>query len=35
MGNSSRGLPPLQEKQDIIQKKLYEANMWWNDWRFQ
>ena len=24
-----------QEKEDEIQKKLYEANKWWNDWRFQ
>ena len=43
-GKSARGLPPLkgtklstkaQERQDVIQKKLYEANRWWNDWRFQ
>ena len=41
---SARGLPPLkktkqskkvQERQDVIQKKLYGANMWWNDRRFQ
>ena len=41
---SAKGLPPLkisklskkeQEKQDEIQKKLYEANKWWNDWKFQ
>ena len=39
-----RGLPPLrrtklsiksQERQDEIQKNIYEANKWWNDWRFQ
>ena len=39
---SDRGLPPLkrkklskktQERQDVIQKKLYEANRWWNDWK--
>ena len=24
-----------QENQDEIQKKLYEANKWWNDWKFQ
>ena len=39
-----RGLPPLkrtklskkaQEMQDEIQKKLYESNRWWNDWKFQ
>ena len=41
---SAKGLPPLmrtklikksQEKQDGIQKNLYEANKWWNDWTFQ
>ena len=44
MEKISRGLPPLkktnlskkaQERQDEIQKKLYEANRWWNDWKFQ
>ena len=44
MAKSARGLPPLkitklrkkaQERQDYIQKKLYEANRWWNDWKFQ
>ena len=44
MEKSAKGLPPLsrtklskklQEKQDEIQKKLYEANKWWNDWKFQ
>ena len=44
MGNSARGLPPLkktkpskksQERQDVIQKKLFEANRWWNDRKFQ
>ena len=43
-GKSARGLPPLkrtklskksQERQDEIQKKLYEVNRWWNDWKFQ
>ena len=43
-GKSSKGITPLrrpklskksQDKQDKIQKKLYEANKWWNDWRFQ
>ena len=44
MKKIARGLPPLkrtelskkaQERQDLIQKKLYESNMWWNDWKFQ
>ena len=44
MGESSKGLPPLrspklsktsQEKQDGIQKNLYEANKWWNYCGFQ
>ena len=44
MKKSAKGLPPsritklskkVQEKQDEIQKTLYEANNWWNDWRFQ
>ena len=44
MGKSARGLTPLkrtklskksQEKQDYIQKKLYEANRWRNYRRFQ
>ena len=43
-GKSARGLPPLkrtkiskksQESQDEIQKKLYGANRWWNDCKFQ
>ena len=43
-GKSARLLPPLkrtkiskkaQERQDSIQKKLYEANRWWNYWKFQ
>ena len=43
-GKSSKVLPPLrrtkiskkaQENQDKIQKKLYETNKWWNDWKFQ
>ena len=44
MEKSARGLPPLrrsklskkaQERQDEFQKKLYESNKWWNDWKFQ
>ena len=44
MGKSARGISPLkraklskkaQERKDVIQKKLYEANRWWNDWKFQ
>ena len=44
MEKSARGLPPLkrtklskkaQERQDYIQKNLYEANRWWNDRKFQ
>ena len=44
MEKSARGLPPLQrtklskksqESQDVIQKKLYESNRWWNYWKFQ
>ena len=44
MEKSARGLPPLkrtklskkaQERQDVIQKKLYKANRWWNDWKSQ
>ena len=40
----ARGLTPLkrtklskkaQERHDYIQKKLYEYNRWWNDWKFQ
>ena len=40
----ARGIPPLkrtklskksQERQEYIQKKLYEANRWWNDWKIQ
>ena len=43
-GKSARGLPPLKrkklskkahERQDVIEKKLYEANRWWNDWKSQ
>ena len=42
-GKSSKGLPPLRrnklskkskENQDEI-KKVYKANKWWNEWRFQ
>ena len=44
MGESAKGLPPLrrstlskiaQDKEDEINKKLYEANKWWNAWIFQ
>ena len=44
MEKSARGQPPLkriklnkksQERQDYIQKKLYESNGWWNDYIFQ
>ena len=40
----ARGLTPLkrkklikksEERKDYIQKKLYEYNRWWNDWKFQ
>ena len=40
---SAGGLPPLkrkklikkaQERHDVIQKKLYEYNRWWNYWKF-
>ena len=42
--NFERGIPPLkrtklsrkaQDRHDLILKKLYESNRWWNDWRFQ
>ena len=44
LAKSARGLPPskrtkprkkAQERQDYIQKKLYESNGWWNDYIFQ
>ena len=44
MAKSARVLPPLkrtklsqksQERKDYIQKKLYEDNRWWNDWKLQ
>ena len=44
MEKSAKGLPPLrrtklsekaQEKQEEIQKYIYESNKWWNDWKFQ
>ena len=43
MGKSAKELPPLrrtklskkQERKDEIKQKLYEANKWWNDWKFQ
>ena len=40
----ARGLPPLKrtklskkapERNIYIQKKLYESNRWWNDWKLQ
>ena len=43
-GKNDRGLPTLrrtklskksQERQDELQNKLYEANKWWNGWKFQ
>ena len=43
MEKRAKRLPPIritklskkaQDKEDEI-KKLYEANKWWNDWRFQ
>ena len=42
MGKSTKGLPPLkrptlskkaQDKEDKI-LKIYEANKWWNNWKF-
>ena len=44
MEKSAIGLPLLnrtklskksQERKDVIQKKLHEDNMWWNDWKLQ
>ena len=44
MKKSARGLPQLkrtklskksEERQYVIQNKLYEANRQWNDWKFQ
>ena len=44
MEKSAKGIPSLrrtklskkaQERQDEIKKKLYEANKWWNDCKFQ
>ena len=44
MGKSAKGIPPLkrtkiskksQERQDVIQKKLYESNKWRNNLKFQ
>ena len=43
MGKSAKGIPPLKRSKigkkhkriRIKSKKLYEANKWWNDWRFQ
>ena len=42
-GKSAKGLPPLRrtklskkhKKVRIKLKNIYEANEWWNDWRFQ
>ena len=40
----AKGIPPLkintlgkkaQQKHDEIKSKLYDANRWWNDWKFQ
>ena len=39
-----KGLPPLkrtklikkaQKRHDLIKNKLFQSNMWWNDWKFQ
>ena len=39
-----KGPPPLkttklskkaQKRQDLIKNKLFQSNMWWNDWKFQ
>ena len=44
METITKGLPPLrrpilskklQDKEDEIKKKLYEANRYWNYWKFQ
>ena len=44
MKKSARGIPPFkrtklsrkaQKMQDVIQKKLYAANRWWNIWKSQ
>ena len=43
MEKSAKGLPPLRriklsknhKKRRMKFKKLYEANKWWNDWKFQ
>ena len=43
-GKISIGLPPLNrtklgkkahKRQDIIKNKLFQSNMWWNDWKLQ
>ena len=44
MEKTAKGIPPLrrtklskkaQERQDEIQKYIYEASKWLNDWKFQ
>ena len=43
-GKCAKGLPPLkrtklsktaQERHDDIKNKLFQSNIWWNDWKFQ
>ena len=40
----AKGLPPLkrtkiskkaQERHDLIKNKIFQSNMWWNDWKLQ
>ena len=44
MKKIQKGLPPLkrtklskkeQKRQELIKNKLFQSNMWWNDWKFQ
>ena len=44
MEKCAKGLPPLkrtklskksQKRDDLIKNKLFQSNMWWNDWKFQ
>ena len=44
LGKCAKGIPPLkrkkpskksQERHDLIQNKLFQYNMWCNDWKFQ
>ena len=43
-GKISKGTPTVEENklskkaqksQDLIKNKLFQSNMWWNDWKFQ